>query len=358
MLTSVTSVPVRSLTVMVSAPPRALKSIVSTSLRSIVTLATSRENRTRPPLAEMSMFSSMLAPLNSSVSVPAWPSTVSLPSPGFQTNVSSPAPSRATSLPRPPLTRSSPWLPMIMSSPAPPLIVSLTWPASSAGGVDGVVAAPAVDDSESLAPSAPAIVTCAASPLTTTTRAAAGDGDGVVAGRAVDDHAVRLAVALPLPGVPARSIVDLLDVGAGEVVDRDGVGAAQGVELDVLDAVEVHRDVADVAGQRTRLPLAEMSMFSSMLAPLNTSVSVPAWPSTMSLPSPGFQRNVSLPAPSSATSLPRSPIDDVVAVAAEQRVVALAADDRVVAGAAVEGELDDAGRQRGRVDRVVAAAGR
>ena len=38
-----TSVPVRSLTVMVSAPPRALKSIVSTSLRSIVMLPTSRE---------------------------------------------------------------------------------------------------------------------------------------------------------------------------------------------------------------------------------------------------------------------------------------------------------------------------
>ena len=71
-------------------------------------LATSRVKRTRLPLAEMSMFSSMLAPLNSSVSMPAWPSTVSLPSPGFQTNVSSPAPRKATSLPRPPMTVSSP----------------------------------------------------------------------------------------------------------------------------------------------------------------------------------------------------------------------------------------------------------
>ena len=77
---------------------------------------------------------------------------------------------------------------------------------------------------------------------------------------------------------------------------------------------------------RTRPPLAEMSMFSAMLAPLNSSVSVPAWPSTMSLPSPGFQMNVSLPAPSSATSSPRPPVDDVVAVAADQRVVALAAE--------------------------------
>ena len=36
--------------------------------RSMVMLATSRVNRTRLPLAEMSIFSSMLAPLNSSVS--------------------------------------------------------------------------------------------------------------------------------------------------------------------------------------------------------------------------------------------------------------------------------------------------
>ena len=47
----------------------------------------------------------------------------------------------------------------------------------------------------------------------------------------------------------------------------------------------------------------------------------------------------------------------VVAVAADQHVGALAADDGVVAGAAVDGEPDDTGRQGGRVDRVVAAAG-
>ena len=42
---------------MLSAPPRARKSMLSTSSRSIVTLATSRRKRTRPPLATMSMFS-------------------------------------------------------------------------------------------------------------------------------------------------------------------------------------------------------------------------------------------------------------------------------------------------------------
>ena len=41
--------------------------------------------------------------------------------------------------------------------------------------------------------------------------------------------------------------VDLADAGAVEVVDRDGVGAAEGVEVDGLDACGVHRDVAGVA---------------------------------------------------------------------------------------------------------------
>ena len=63
--TCLTPVPVRSLTVMLSAPPSAVKLICSMPLRSMVTLPTSRVNRTRPPLAEMLMFSLMLAPLNS-----------------------------------------------------------------------------------------------------------------------------------------------------------------------------------------------------------------------------------------------------------------------------------------------------
>ena len=39
--------------------------------------------------------------------------------------------------------------------------------------------------------------------------------------------------------------------------------------------------------KRTRFPLAAKSMSSPMALPLKSSVSVPAWPSTVSLPSPG-----------------------------------------------------------------------
>ena len=47
---------------------------------------------------------------------------------------------------------------------------------------------------------------------------------------------------------PAPEVdVDLADAGAGQVVLDDRVGAAERVQVDVLDAVDVHRDVADVA---------------------------------------------------------------------------------------------------------------
>ena len=97
-------------------------------------LATSRVNRMRPPLAEMSMFSLMLAPLNSSVSMPSWPSTVSLPSPGIplehvvagaeQGSVVALLPSMK-SLPSPPSSVSAPLPPRIVSLPAPPSTVTL-----------------------------------------------------------------------------------------------------------------------------------------------------------------------------------------------------------------------------------------
>jgi len=57
----------------------------------------------------------------------------------------------------------------------------------------------------------------------------------------------RLAVTLGAARRRRRVDGDLRHVGAGEVVDRDVVGAAQGRELNSLDAVEIHGDVADVA---------------------------------------------------------------------------------------------------------------
>ena len=143
--TVVTPVPVRSFSVTVSAPPSVLRSTCSTPFVSIVMFATSRKSLNRLPFADRSMCSLTLAPLNSIVSVPVWPSTVSLPSPGFQTNVSSPAPRKATSLPLPPLTRSLPAEPSWTSASSPPLLTSLIADRVEARGVDRVGARERVD---------------------------------------------------------------------------------------------------------------------------------------------------------------------------------------------------------------------
>ena len=73
---------------------------------------------------------------------------------------------------------------------------------------------------------------------------------------------------------------------------------------------------------------------------------MPARPSTVSLPSPGFQTKVSSPRPAR----------HVVATPAIDEVVAGAADDAVVAVAAVDREVDLAGIEPGGVDGVVAGA--
>ena len=52
---------------------------------------------------------------------------------------------------------------------------------------------------------------------------------------------------------PGLVNVDLDKVGATEVVDGGRVGVAQGVEVDHLDVVEVHDDVANVAGESDTL---------------------------------------------------------------------------------------------------------
>ena len=136
---------------------------------------------------------------------------------------------------------------------------------------------------------------------------------GVGAGRAVDDDADRpgrrrvlaarrageVEVAPGSTPVPVRSLTVMVSA------------PPRALKLTLLDAVEVHGDVADVAEQpRPRLPLAEMSMFSLALEPLNSSVSVPAL------------------ALDDVAAVAGVPHERVVAGAQEGDVVAAAADDR------------------------------
>ena len=336
---------------MLSAPPSALKSIASTSFRSMSTFATSRKNVARPPLAEMSMFSAAFAPLKSIVSKPAWPSSVSLSSPGFQTKVSFPAPMNAVSSPSPPLKRSSPPLPTKTSTPRPPFIVTRKRPASSPdASITSSPPRPFSVRPSSPPASGPVMRTCAGSPAIVVRPAA------LVAAVTVSAPLVPFEVTLSAARRPlARSSVTRLT----SVPDMSPTTmlSAPPSALKVMRSTS-SRSIVTFATSRKKIarpPLAKMSMFSAAPAPLNRSSSVPSWPSTVSLPSPGSHWKRSLPAPRNATSSPLSPKTKSLPLAAEEHVGALAAEHAVVPGAAVDGQADHARGERRRGDGVVSA---
>src|SRR5262249_35077329 len=76
--------------------------------------------------------------------------------------------------------------------------------------------------------------------------AGASDAEVVVALGAVDGDRIGQAVAI---GRVVQGNADLGQVGAGEVVDVDGVSAPLGAQFDILNAVQVHGDIAEVAGE-------------------------------------------------------------------------------------------------------------
>ena len=82
--------------------------------------------------------------------------------------------------------------------------------------------------------------------MTCALRRGAGDGHDVVAVGGVDDHVVGRGVVAAAGRGEVRRHVD--EVGAGQVVDGEVVGAAERVDVDRLDVVEVHDDVARCCG--------------------------------------------------------------------------------------------------------------
>ena len=100
---------------------------------------------------------------------------------------------------------------------------------------------------------------------------------------------------------------------------------------EVLEVVEIHRDrrrccgSAGPAGRRRR-----QRSVSPMLLPKKSSRSLPASPSTTSLPSPGSHWNRSSPSPQERAVDALVAVERVVAGPAEQQVGAVAAAQRVV----------------------------
>src|SRR6266540_3942312 len=302
-------VPVVSFTTASSLPPSACTSMNSVSFKSIVMLATSRRNRTRPPFAETSKFSAAPAPLKRSVSAPSCPSTTSLPSPGSQMNVSLPAPRSPVSAPPFPSITSSPSLPSSTSAPSPPLIVSFPAPPS----IPSLIRA--------ASPTEPEIVSLPPSPLTFRRSFAASECSIFTAAASlVTSTAPALgAIAIvSLPTVPlivvvstAPSVARSSTTSLTSVADRSFT-IVLSMPPSALRSTRSTPAVSIVMApwarkNLRRLPLAERSKFSAAAAPLKTIVSLPASPSTLSLPSPGSHVNESSPAPISATSAPPFP---------------------------------------------------
>ena len=182
-------------------------------------------------------------------------------------------------------------------------------------------------------------------------------GHGDAPGGAVDDHAARARADVDVIGVlgalrddgVGRSVAVAVegvevDVGGGEVgtpevADGDGVGAAEGADVRALDAVEVHRDARDVAGQaHARAVGRDVDLLAGIGAVEGQRV-------LAALPLDGVAAVAGIPLEGvvAGAQLCRVgadvAVDVVVAGAAEQGVGPVAAGDRVIAAAAVDGEV-------------------
>src|SRR6185295_15957068 len=143
----------------------------------------------------------------------------------------------------------------------------------------------------------------------------------------------------------------------GEVVDHDRVGATEGVDLDVLDTVQVHDDAGDIAGQPHAAAIGrDVHVLGDVCAVehqrIGAALALDDVAAVTGIPG---ERIVAVAEQGHVVAAAAD--HGVVSVTADERVGVLASGDGVVAGAAIDGEPDDARRQSGRVDRVVAIAG-
>ena len=164
----------------------------------------------------------------------------------------------------------------------------------------------------------------------------AGEGHTVCVLGAPGDDRVGLVVADAAEGIEVD--VDDLDGGAGEVVDGGGVGAAEGADVDAFDAVEVHRDGADVAGQPCAVGVGgELDLLAGV-----GGVEVELVAAALPLDGVAGVAGIPLEAIVAGAELrligAEVAVSEVVPGAAEERVRPGAADQRVVAVAAVERE--------------------
>ena len=142
----------------------------------------------------------------------------------------------------------------------------------------------------------------------------AGHGRDVVAVRAGGDDVVGGSVG-------AERDAERGQVGAADVVGDEPVGAAERGRVDPLDAVEVHHDVADVAGEPHAPAVRRHVEDLATPEPLKVSASAPAWPSTCRCRRPGPRRSGRRRRRATRRRRPVA-VDGVVAVTGEDEVAA------------------------------------
>ena len=163
-------------------------------------------------------------------------------------------------------------------------------------------------------PSPPSIAVAVEREAEAADGAVGGQAELVVVRRAGGDHVLGLVEA------------GRLEVGAGHVVDADGVDAVLGEQVERLDVVEIHRDVGDVAGEADALAVGgeveeladggavEVQRVGAGLAfdGVGAVARVPgeavgAAAEQRRRRCPGCRRRVSLPLPPSRVSMPLPP---------------------------------------------------
>src|SRR5262245_31426994 len=357
MLTLLTSVLDRSLTVMVSAPALALTSTVSTLSRSIVMLAISRRRRAGVPAVgrQVDLLVDVGAVEHEGVgarlTIDRVAAVARVPD---ECVIACPKQGRVVALRAKDGVVALAADDLVIADAAVDREVDLA--GFERGGIDGVVAAQAVDRERIEGALGPGERHLRCQSVDHHARTTASDGDGVVAGRAVDDHVVRRAITLAAAHRARQVDINLLGGGSGEIVDRHSVGAAQGVDLDVLDTVEVHGDVGDVAGEAHPLTIGRnVHLFRDVGAVehqrIGANLALDDVAAVAGIPGEGIVAVAEESRVGAATA-----DHGVVAVTAQQEVVALATGDGVVAAATVDGETDDTRQQGGRIDRVIAVA--
>ena len=174
-------------------------------------------------------------------------------------------------------------------------------------------------------------------------RCVAADRDRVVRIRAVHLDAVVLTVA----GRPTRGAgeieVQVRELRALQIVDGDDVGPAESVEIDPLEAREIHRHVSDVTGKPDMRPVrGNRDVLGDSRAVEAQGVGAGLAVDDVA-PVAGIPDERVVARTEKGVITTAVPVHQVVPGAAEQRLRSGSADERVVSGSAVEQRLDPVG---------------